>query len=191
MIEHLFISKVRIKVLSLFFLDPSKDVHIRGIVRMIDEEINAVRRELRNLESAHVLMSEKRGNRVYYRVNPDSPIYYELLGLINKEFGLGGIILENLEKLGSVTFALLTSAYIENHHPSQYDVDLFIVGDVNMKGVSSVIKEAESKLKREIRYTVMNGEEFDFRKKKRDSFVMNILFKHKIMLVGNENKLLS
>jgi hypothetical protein len=158
---------------------------------MIDEEINAVRRELRNLEGAGVLVSEKRGNRVYYKVNPKCPIYYELLGLVNKESGLGGIILENREKLGSVTYALLTTAYVENHHPSQYDVDMLIVGDVNMKGVSSVIKEAETKLKREIRYTVMNDEEFEFRKKKRDSFVTNILFKQKIMLVGNENKLLS
>ena len=166
-------------------------MHIRGIVREIDEEINAVRRELKNLEEATVLTSEKRGNRMYYKVNPECPIYYELLGLINKEFGLGGEILRNLDKLGSVKFAVLTTAYLENHHPSQFDVDVLIVGDISMKGVSAVMKNAESKVKREIRYTVMSDEDFDFRKRKRDSFVTNILEKHKIMLVGNENKLLS
>lgn len=191
MIEHLFISKVRVKLLQLFYSDLSREIHIRGIVRKIGEEINAVRRELRNLESIGVLTCEKRGNRLYYKINPKCPLYYELLGLVHKESGLGGLFLENIDSMGTVLYAVLTSAYIENHHPSQYDIDLLMIGDINLKAVSSVVKKAEEEIKREIRYTVMNEEEFDFRKKKRDSFIMNILDKHKIMLVGNENRLLS
>lgn len=191
MIEHLFISKVRVKLLQLFYSDLSREIHIRGIVRKIGEEINAVRRELRNLESIGVLTCEKRGNRLYYKINPKSPLYYELLGLVHKESGLGGLIIENLDALGTILYAVLTSAYIENHHPSQYDIDVLIIGDINLKAVSSIIKKAEEEIKREIRYTVMDEEEFDFRKKKRDSFVMNVLNKHKVMLVGDENRLLS
>jgi len=191
MIEHLFISKVRIKLLKLFFLDTSKEVHIRGIVRLIDEEINAVRRELKNLEEAGILENEKRGNRMYYRLDPKCPLFYELQGLVHKEFGLGGTILDNLDRIGTIQYAILTTAFLENHHPSQYDIDVLIVGDINMKGVSSIIKDAEKLVKREIRYSVMDEEELDFRKKKRDTFITNILEKHKIMLVGDENKLLS
>lgn len=191
MMEHLFISKVRIKLLALFFLDVSKEIHIRGVVRSIDEEINAVRRELKNLEAATVLVSEKRGNRQYYAINPKCPFYYELLGIVNKQFGLGGAVVRNLDGLGTVLYALLTPAFIENHHPSQYDIDLLIVGDLNLKGVSSVIKEAEDEIGREVRYSVMTEEELVFRKKKRDAFLLNILNKHKIMLVGDEDRLLT
>ena len=65
MIEHLFISKVRIKLLKLNLVDTTKHVHIRGIVRMIDEEINAVRRELKNLKEAGILENEKREKNVF------------------------------------------------------------------------------------------------------------------------------
>ena len=158
---------------------------------MIGEEINAVRRELKNLEEAGILENEKRGNRLYYRIDPKCPIFYELQGLIHKEFGLGGTILKNTDRMGTIRFAILTTAFLEDHHPSQYDIDVLIVGDINMKGASAVIKEAEKIVKREIRYSVMDDEELEFRKKKRDTFIMNILEKHKIMLIGDENKLLS
>ncbi|MDD3661769.1 MAG: hypothetical protein PHG63_01765 [Candidatus Dojkabacteria bacterium] len=188
---NLFISKVRVKLLKLFFLDISKEIHIRGIVRTIDEEINAVRRELKNLERASVLVSEKRGNRQYYMLNRKCPIFPELLGIVHKESGLGSAILNNIDRMGTVLYALLTTAYIENHHPSQYDIDVLIIGELNLKAVSSVIHEVEESSKTEIRYSVMSEEEFTFRKKKRDAFILNILNKHKIMLVGDENRLLA
>lgn len=191
MMGNLFISKVRVKLLKLFFLDISKEIHIRGIVRTIDEEINAVRRELKNLERASVLVSEKRGNRQYYMLNRKCPIFPELLGIVHKESGLGSAILNNIDRMGTVLYALLTTAYIENHHPSQYDIDVLIIGELNLKAVSSVIHEVEESSKTEIRYSVMSEEEFTFRKKKRDAFILNILNKHKIMLVGDENRLLA
>ncbi|MBN2100824.1 hypothetical protein JW710_02940 [Candidatus Dojkabacteria bacterium] len=191
MIDQLFVSKVRVKLLKFFFLDTSKELHIRGITRKIDEEINAVRRELKNLESASILRKERRGNRLYYKINKDCPIYYELLGLVNKEFGLGRTILDNKDHLGEVRYAVLTTAYLENHHPSPYDVDILIIGNLEMKNISSAIKSAESSIGREIRYTVMTEEEFDFRKKKRDSFISNILNRQKIILIGDENELMS
>ena len=191
MIEHLFVSKVRAKLLRLFFLDVQQEIHIRGIVRMIDEEINAVRRELKNLAAATILISERRGNRVYYSVNRRCPIYYELLGLVHKEYGLGGIVLKHRDDLGPTIFAVITTAYIEDHHPSQFDIDLLLIGDINLKTAGSMIKESEETTGREIRYTIMTQDDFEFRKKKRDAFVMNVLEKHKIMLVGDENRLLS
>lgn len=191
MIENIFVSRVRVKLLRFFFMDSSRELHIRGIVRKIDEEINAVRRELKNLEETGILKSEKRGNRLYYTLDESCPINTELLGLVNKEFGLGGIVLERKDLLGDVHFAVLTTAYLENHHPSPYDIDILFVGNLNMKSLSKSIKQAEDELKREIRYTVMTRDELDYRKKKRDAFIMNILNKHKIMLIGDENKLLA
>lgn len=191
MIEHLFVSKVRIKLLRLFFLNNTEDIHIRAIVRAIEEEINAVRRELKNLEAAGILKSERRGNRVYSSIDKKCPIYYELLGLVHKEFGLGGAIIRNREQLGDTTFAVITTAFLEDHHPSQYDIDLLLVGNVNLNAAASAIKEAEKEIGKEVRYTVMTDDDFDFRKKKRDAFLVNILDKHKIVLIGDENRLFS
>lgn len=191
MIEHLFVSKVRMKLLKMFFLDISQEIHIRGIVRKLGEEINAIRRELKNLQEASILLAEHRGNRVYYKVNPESPLFSDMLSLVHKEYGLGGALIRNKAQLGDVKYGLLTVMFLENQHPSQYDVDVMLVGNVNMKEVSAAIKTAENELQREIRYTVLSEQELDFRKKKRDSFVTNIIYRQKVMLFGNENLLMS
>ena len=52
MLSDLIISRVRVKILQLFFSSPVKIIHVREIVRRTDEEINAVRRELAHLEKA-------------------------------------------------------------------------------------------------------------------------------------------
>lgn len=190
MIDNILVSKVRIKILKLFFTDLKREIHIRGIVRKIDEEINAVRRELKNLEKSGILIKEARGNRHYYKINFDCPIFPELLGLINKEFGLGRIIIENSVNLGEVSYAILTNSYIDNNHEGQFDVDLMIIGNIRMDFLAKLIKSAEEELGREIRYTVLSDDDFAFRKKKRDSFTLNIIDRRHILLIGNADTLL-
>ena len=191
MINNILVSKVRIKILKLFFTDLKKEIHIRGIVRKIDEEINAVRRELKNLESTGILIKEARGNRHYYKIDKECPIFNEILGLINKEFGMGKMIIENAKNLGDLRYAILTKAYIDNKHESEYDVDLMLIGSIHMDLVAKIIKEAEEQLGREIRYTVLSAEDFEFRKKKRDSFTLNIITRRNILLLGDADTLLT
>ncbi len=72
-LNDIITSKVRIEILELFFSDVKELYHVRGIVREIKEEINAVRRELEKMEKAGILKKEPRGNRVYYYLRPDHP----------------------------------------------------------------------------------------------------------------------
>jgi hypothetical protein len=83
-VEYLFISKVRIKIVRLFFLHPDVAYHIRGVVREIGEEINAVRRELLRLEQIKLLKSERKGNRLYFVLQMDFPFFDELLSIMYK-----------------------------------------------------------------------------------------------------------
>lgn len=191
MIESILVSKVRIKILKLFFTDLKREIHIRGIVRKLDEEINAVRRELKKLESVRILKKEARGNRHYYSIERECPIFDEILGLINKEFGLGKIIIENKDQLGDIKYALLTKSYIDNMHENEYDVDLMLVGEIKMDTLSKLIKQSEQKLEREIRYTVLSEDDFAFRKKKRDLFTLNIINRRNILLIGDADFLLA
>ncbi len=191
MIESILVSKVRIKILKLFFTDLKREIHIRGIVRKIDEEINAVRRELKSLEKVGILKKEARGNRHYYSIERECPIFNEILGLISKEFGLGKIIIENNEQLGNIKYALLTKSYIDNMHENEYDVDLMLVGEIKMDTLSKLIKQSEQKLGREIRYTVLSEDDFAFRKKKRDLFTLNIINRRNILLIGDADFLLA
>jgi hypothetical protein len=87
-LEQLFISKVRVKALRYFFMHQQEVIHLRGAVRELDEEINAVRRELERMESIDLLITERKGNRKYFRLNQDFTFYDELLGVVFKSFAL-------------------------------------------------------------------------------------------------------
>ena len=68
-VEKLFGSKTRAKLLNLFFENPGKSFYVREITRVIDEQINSVRRELSNLEGIGVVKNETYDNKVYYSAN--------------------------------------------------------------------------------------------------------------------------
>lgn len=188
-IEFLFVSKVRIKIIRLFFLHPDVPYHIRGAVREIGEEINAVRRELMRLELINLLKSERKGNRLYFTLLDSFPFYNELLTIAYKTFGLGGEILRCQKELGEVKFALLTRTYTKGIKTGLHDIDLVIIGKVNVPALTAAVQRAERQTGREINYTVLKESEFVLRKKRRDAFTLGILQGSKVMLIGDEDEL--
>lgn len=188
MLKELLISEVRLKILKLLLLNPNKSYHVRAIVRAVGAEINAVRRELENLNSINLLRKRQSSNRLYYSVDTSHPFYSEVLALLGKEDGLGGLILKNLKNLGDIEYAVLSKAYLRGRQPSPLDVDLFIVGEIRMDVMESLIRGYQDKSGREINYSVMNSEEFRNRKRVNDQFVLRILTRSRTMLVGDEEK---
>lgn len=192
MLEKLFVSKVRIKLLKLFLYNPDEAYHVRGLTREIDEEINAVRRELERMSKIKFLRSERKGNRLLYMVRKDFPLFNELLAMIYKEFGLGEKLITNYKNIGDVKFCWLTKFYTKRIAKTDKDVDLVLIGDdLNYDLLANIVKDAEKETGRQINYTVMGEQEFTVRKQRGDAFVMNLLLSSRVMLVGDEDKMLS
>lgn len=189
MLIDLFISKVRVKILELFLSSPGQAYHVRDIVRRVGEEINAVRRELSRLEKTGLLSSEWRANRRYYGTKKDHIFYFELLSMVNKSTGLGGAILKNRPKLGKIRYAMLSGAFVRGRAYTPNEIDLFIVGTVVLPELGAIVREEEARRDREINFTPMTEEEFAFRKNRRDPFVMGILSKPRVMLIGDEDEM--
>jgi Fic family protein len=84
MLERLFSSHARVKLLQLFLLQPEREIHVREICRITGLNINGVRRELANLQELGLLRSRNAGNARFYTVNIMFPIYRELLGILLK-----------------------------------------------------------------------------------------------------------
>jgi DNA-binding transcriptional ArsR family regulator len=185
-------SKVRIKILELFFSNLKEIYHVRGIVRETVEEINAVRRELTKLEHDGLLRKEPRGNRVYYSVRPEHPFYGDLISMVAKTRGLGKQLIENKNKIGKVSFIMFSGKFVRmKDRKREDDVDILIVGEVVLPELASIIRVEESKRAREINYTVMSRDEFDFRKKRRDPFLLGILSGSRAMIIGDEEDLVN
>ncbi len=195
MIEQLFGSKTRVKLLKLFYGNPNRAYYVREITRKIDEQINSVRRELSNLLTIGIISSETTNNRLYYEVNQDYE-YYDALSAI---FGKGGkassvkvipteVAEENkdLQALGHVEFALYTGQFTRDESSG---VDLLVVGDVNPTKVQNFVSELESKENKEIRYAVMSPSEFKYRSQIHDRFITAVLSAKVQVLIDTNNVL--
>lgn len=191
MLQDIIISRVRVKLLTLLLENPNKMHHVRSLVRQADEEINAVRRELAHLEKAGMVSKEPRANRLYYSFRKTYPLYFELLELICKTTGLGGDILKNKAKLGKIKFAMLSGTYARHTQPQQNNVDLLVVGTVVLPELSQIIRQEETKRNREINYTAMTEDEFEFRKRRRDPFILSVIEGPRIMVIGDEVELVA
>lgn len=191
MLSDLITSKSRVKLLNVFLSYPSDMFHVRELVRRTGDEINAVRRELAHLEKKGILSREPRANRVYYYLSKNYEFYYDLLRIGTKTIGLGDGILRNKVKLGKVKYAMFSGRFARHLPKGPEDVDLLVVGSIVLPELSLLVREEEKRLDTEINYTVMTEEEFDFRKKKRDPFILAILFGSRVMLLGDEESMLS
>lgn len=189
MLRDLVISKTRVKLLTTFFAHPPGMFYVRDLVRRTGEEINAVRRELAHLEKAGVLKREPRANRLYYQLEKSYLFYPDLLRMIAKIDGLGKAILKNKNKIGRLSFVLFSEKFVNFAARSSDEVDVLVVGEVVLPELTGVIREEETRRDQEINYTVMSLEEFNFRKRRRDPFLLKILEGPRIMILGSETEL--
>jgi hypothetical protein len=196
MIEQLFGSKTRVKLLSLFFNNPGRPFYVREITRKIDEQINSVRRELANLLSIGIISSEGSNNRLYYEVNAKYEYYEQLRGIftampvasndpVMKETREEDQITKKLRSTGSVQFAFLTGTFSND---PRANVDIFVVGDVNKSRLAKVVGDLEQDMNRELNYSVLTPEEYQYRLSLNDRFVTQILESKKIVVIDGQRE---
>ena len=196
MIDQLFGSKTRVKLLSLFFNNPGRPFYVREITRKIDEQINSVRRELANLLSIGLISSEGSNNRLYYEVNSKYEYYEPLRSIftampmksedpVMKETQEEDQIVKRLRSTGSVSFAFLTGTFTRDHNTN---VDIFVVGDVNKSRLAKVVSELEKEMGRELNYSSLTQEEYEYRLSLNDRFLTNVLEAKKIVIIDGQQE---
>lgn len=183
MLESLISSRTRIRLLTLFLLNPGKEYYIRETGRITGENINAVRRELANLAESGIILGERKGNQQYYTVNPNHFLYPDLQRIFLKTEGAPGIIRDALSG-ESVSCLFVYGSFAKGTAGEKSDIDLFLIGDVPEDRLIPVVNSCEERLGREINYTLMTRAEFSRRKKSGDPFVTNIMREEKIFLNG-------
>ncbi len=185
----LFTSRVRLKLFHLMLPNSSEMYYVRQITRMVGEEVNAVRRELERLKKIGLLGTEKRGNRLYYKVREDFIFYPELLGLVGKTTNLGQKIIENRETLGNIQYAAVARDFVKGRESDSKQIDLLVVGQINLSELQRIIRSSEEEHGHEINYTVLTKDELEFRKRRNDAFIRSVLLQPLIVLIGDEAEL--
>lgn len=194
MLEHLFGSRTRVKLLSLFLKSPDERLYVREITRRVDTQINAVRRELSNLLKLGLIIEvnnveSKDGKKQpgvkkkYYTVNPEFKLLSELTSLVMRaRVLLEGQLDKEIVKLGDIKYLAFLGSFIGE---AKAPVDLFIVGEVDPKKLEKLVKENEEGVGFEINFSHMSFDEFQYRKDMTDKFLYAILEARKNVVVDN------
>ncbi|QQS19165.1 transcriptional regulator [Candidatus Saccharibacteria bacterium] len=166
MVEQLFGSKTRVKLLHLFYENPNRSFYVREITRKIDEQINSVRRELANLLNIGIITSDSSNNKVYYEVNQKYAYYSPLQDIFGgrkpKKLTKKAVPQEEeaietaevqvaqerpeteapaaLKQLGNVEIAVLMGQFTRDETSG---VDVLVVGNVNHNALQKYVTELE------------------------------------------------
>ena len=198
MIDSLFGSKTRVKLLHLFLNSPDRPFYVREITRKIEEQINSVRRELSNMLEVGIITCDSADNKLYYKVNQRYEYYVPLREIFSDEkinmksvaIGDGSEVKEYsslISELQGVRVAIFSGFFVTG---SISPVDILLVGDLSSSKVNTLVKYIEKTEGRDIKYSILSYDDFYYRFSVRDRFITEIL-NSKHNLIVDQDKILS
>lgn len=181
MLSRLFTSKARVKLLTIFLLNPTEEYFVRELTRKLDEQINAVRRELENLKKLGLLKSRNRNRRKFYTVNDRFVLFRDLRNLFLKAVNSHDHLVKKIQKIGDFDFILLSGIFFNKN---EAEVDLLLVGNVDKDALTSFLSR-ELDFEREIKFTLLTKDDFAYRLKYNDRFLSQLLADEENLIAWN------
>jgi predicted nucleotidyltransferase len=188
-LQALFSSRVRVRALTIFLLNPDTSFHTRALAQTVGAQYSAVWKELNNLEQAGLLLSESSAHTKAYRVNPRCPILPELRAMILKTVGAGDTLRQAFTDLGAIDTAFIYGSFAAGDPDRQSDLDVMMIGNVKLTRLAPVFARLEKDLGRAVNYVCYTPEEWTEKQRAWEPFVTNVLAGPKIMLIGDEDAL--
>ena len=189
MLERLFTSRVRVRLLTLFLTHPTEAFYIRQIARLTGETYSNVRQELQNLAQLGLILAERRANAAYYQANVDHFLFPELKRLILKTEAVGDTLREALLTFADVRVAFIYGSTARGNELASSDIDLMVIGDVDLDALDNAIDSIEEKVGRAVNYALFSVGEWQKRVNQGHSFIMSVLTHEKVFLIGDEDDL--
>ncbi len=110
-------------------------------------------------------------------LNTDFEFFYELRDLVLKSSPAEkDRMIERLNKLGRIKLAIISGVFINKENLDPLITDLLIIGDdVDRRKLRAFLRATEAEVGKEIKFTVMDKEEFQYRLAMFDRFTRVLL----------------
>ena len=183
--EALF-GQTKRRVLALLFGRPESAFYLREIARETASGTGAVQRELAQLVAAGLVRRSRQGLHVYFSADPASPVYDEMRSLLAKTAGIADVVragLAELPRKAKILVAFIYGSVAAGQHTSASDIDLMVIGRVELADLLPALRPIQERLGREVNPTIYRPEELAEPR----SFVRRVLDGPKIMLVGTQD----
>lgn len=181
MIEQLFGSRTRVKLLKLFLTNPNTAFFVRELTRKIDEQLNSVRRELANLTNLGMVLSNSHDDKKFFQLNPAFVLNEELKAvLLKSQLLTEQDLIKRLREAGKIKYLALTGLFTGAKSTA---TDILIVGKVDKNLLTRVIDRFQKEVGKEVNYTVLSTREFNERRSLGDKFIVTVLNSPKVIVV--------
>lgn len=183
--------KIRQRVLGLLYGKPDQAFYTNEIIRLSHSGSGAIQRELAKLSAAELILSELSGNQKKYRANQQSPLFSDLRNIILKTFGLGDTLKAALTPVSNqIQFAFIYGSIASGKDTAKSDIDLMIISDtLSYAEIFQLLEKPQKKLGRQINPTFYSQDEWIKKHKNKNHFVMQVIKKPKIFLIGKQDEL--
>lgn len=191
MLEQLFTSKARIKVLETFLVTSSDtEVHIRELARELNTSPPHIMKVLESLTMLGILTKIRRGNMVFYKLNKSSTIAEDIKRILLKTESLGYELQKILKETDgrNIRYALIYGSFAKGTEVTSSDIDLLVIGDIDEDEVVKTVLKAQKRIGREINYIVWSEEEFSGKIRGETTLLREIAKTPVIMLIGDEHE---
>jgi len=167
-----------------------KPFYVRQIARHLNASVGAVQRELEKLAQVGLIVRTSLGNLVFYQVNQTNPVFSEMRTLVGKTVGIFHILHSALERLSErIALAFVYGSVARQEETAESDIDVMIIGQVELDEVLSRLADAETALGRAVNPTIYSPQEFKLKLKAGNHFLNAVLYGSRVFLVGNEDEL--
>ena len=185
MLEKLLGSQLRARVIGWLFTHPDERYYVRQLATLLGEDSTNLSRELTRLEGLGVVVSQREGKQKHYHANRDLSIFDELRSIAVKTVGLVEVLSDALGSCrGKIVLAFVYGSVAQGTYTAKSDVDLMIVGDLDVVNLHHAIVQAEDQLKRAVNYSLFSPEEFQRERDNADSFLSSVLSGPKLLVIG-------
>jgi len=178
-----FKSKVTIKILGYYFINPNRKHYINELAKIIAVDPGNLFRKLRELEDEGLLLSETVGNQRFFYLNVKWPLLKEYKNIFQLKFGLPEMLKEKLKKVEGLKEAYIFGSYAKGNFEESSDIDVLLVGDNDHGEVFRIFNPIEKMLGREINVVDYSVKEFAEKLKNGDDFITQVLSGKVIKLI--------
>ena len=181
-------SRARAEIFRLLFSGSEGELHIREIQRRSGLNDSTIRQELKKLADLGLVSGRKDSNRIYYSANKNNPLYQDIKNLVIKTSGLADVFKNALQD-ERIEISFIFGSIPKGEMNSGSDVDLMVIGDIGLRGISSLLSGIPEKTGRDVNPYVLKRTEFQKRLQNKEHFLTSVLQSPKIFITGNEHDL--
>ena len=186
-------SNTQQRVLALLFGQPERSFFATELIGLAGGGSGAVQRELKRLDESGLVTVKWVGNQKHYQANPQSPIYAELCGIVQKTVGLAEPLRAVLMPFAKkIVAAFVYGSVAKRSDTAQSDIDLMVVSDsLEYADLFTALEGVATALGRTVNPTIYTPQELAKRVQQKNAFVTRVLAQPKVWLIGGEDELIA